>query len=362
MASPLSADRLVRALKDEGVKVVEYKSWRTHNRNSAGAWGPVHGVMIHHTVTTGTDSSVALCYNGRSDLPGPLCHGVIAKNGTVYLVGNGRANHAGAGDGDVLAAVIDERALPADKKANTDGNARFYGFECVNLGDGKDPWPPEQVEAIVRASAAICRAHGWGKKGNTSVIGHLEWQPGKIDPRGPGISMADVRRRVAERLKHPAGWNPGTTPEEDDMPKRSLYETRDYTRRVKPRTWTTIHFNRRYIDGDWQDKEAEPSFLFGSCYYTASVGVRVSGLKKGQQIQLRLANYRNKDDGKGFYRSAGMPAHAVTHDGGEGKFVCTWTSFINSADKGRVRAEVWHDGDEDITVEWARAEALYWKP
>lgn len=217
MATPLSADRLVRALKDEGVKVVEYKSWRTHNRNSRGAWGPVHGVMIHHTVTTGTQSSVDLCYRGRSDLPGPLCHGVIAKDGTVYLVGNGRANHAGAGDGDVLRAVIDERDLPADNEANTDGNARFYGFECVNLGDGKDPWPPEQVEAIVRAAAAICRAHGWGKKGNTSVIGHLEWQPGKIDPRGPGISMADVRRRVAERLKHPAGWNPGTTPEEDDM-------------------------------------------------------------------------------------------------------------------------------------------------
>ncbi|WP_078900883.1 N-acetylmuramoyl-L-alanine amidase [Streptomyces sp. SBT349] len=214
MASPLSADKLVSALKGEGVRIVEHRSWRTHNRNGAGSWGPVHGVMIHHTVTTGTDSSVELCYNGRSDLPGPLCQGVIAKDGTVYLVGNGRANHAGSGDGDVLAAVIDERALPADNEADTDGNTHFYGFECINLGDNKDPWPAEQVDAIVRASAAICRAHGWGKEGTTSVIGHLEWQPGKIDPRGPGISMSDVRGRVAERLRHPADWNP----EEDDMP------------------------------------------------------------------------------------------------------------------------------------------------
>ncbi|MGK5529384.1 peptidoglycan recognition protein family protein [Streptomyces sp. URMC 129] len=213
MASPLSADTLLKALKNEGVKVVEYKSWRTNNRNHKGAWGPVHGVMIHHTVTTGTDATVELCYAGRSDLPGPLCHGVIAKDGTVHLVGHGRANHAGSGDGDVLAAVIAETSLPADNETDTDGNIHFYGFECVNLGDNKDPWPAEQVEAVVRASAALCRAHGWGKGGDTSVIGHAEWQPGKIDPRGPGITMGDVRKRVAERLRHAADWNP----EEDDM-------------------------------------------------------------------------------------------------------------------------------------------------
>ncbi|MGK5531526.1 peptidoglycan recognition protein family protein [Streptomyces sp. URMC 129] len=220
MADPLSADALVRALKAEGVRVVEYKSWRTHNRNHKGPWGPVHGVMIHHTVTTGTDATVELCYAGRSDLPGPLCHGVIAKDGTVHLVGHGRANHAGSGDGDVLAAVTAETSLPADNEADTDGNTHFYGFEAINLGDGKDPWPAEQVEAIVRASAALCRAHGWGKSGDTSVIGHAEWQPGKIDPRGPGITMNDVRRRVAERLDHAASWTP-TTPhseEDTDMP------------------------------------------------------------------------------------------------------------------------------------------------
>jgi len=222
MATPLSADRILKALRDEGVHVVEVRDWRTHNRNHKGPWGPVHGVMIHHTVTSGTAATVNLCYDGHSTLPGPLCHGVIAKDGTVHLVGNGRANHAGSGDGDVLAAVIDERDLPADNETDTDGNRHFYGFECVNRGDNVDPWPPEQVEAAVRASAAICRAHGWGRDGTTSVIGHAEWQPGKVDPRGPGVSMADIRRRVAERLRHPASWSPPGAdthepPEEDDM-------------------------------------------------------------------------------------------------------------------------------------------------
>ncbi len=208
MATPLSAEKLLGTLKDEGVQVVEHRSWRDNNRDGSGPWGPVHGVMIHHTATTETETTVDLCYKGRSDLPGPLCHGVIAKDGKVYLVGNGRANHAGSGDGNVLDAVVSERGLPDDNDTDTDGNAHFYGFECVNKGDGEDPWPPEQVDAVVRASAAICRAHGWGKKGDTSVIGHLEWQPGKVDPRGPGISMDDVRERVKERLGKDPDWSP----------------------------------------------------------------------------------------------------------------------------------------------------------
>ncbi|MGW1295167.1 N-acetylmuramoyl-L-alanine amidase [Streptomyces sp. NPDC002533] len=205
MATPLSADRLLKALRDEGLTVVEHRSWRTNNRNHKGPWGPTHGVMIHHTVTSATMDSVELCYNGHSALPGPLCHGVIAKDGTIHLVGNGRTNHAGLGDDDVLRAVIAEQKLPPDDEANTDGNRHFYGFECVNLGDGKDPWPEVQLLAIERAAAAVCRAHGWNER---SVLGHLEWQPGKIDPLG--FTMDSMRSRVGKRLgtKVPAAPKP----------------------------------------------------------------------------------------------------------------------------------------------------------
>ncbi|MGR3936946.1 peptidoglycan-binding protein [Streptomyces sp. BRA346] len=206
MATPLSADRLLKALRDEGLTVHEVRSWRSHNRNSKGAWGPVNGVMIHHTASSGTDSSVALCYDGHADLPGPLCHGVIDKKGEIHLVGNGRANHAGPGDNDVLNAVINETGLPSDNEADKDGNARFYGFECINLGDGDDPWPEEQKLAIEKVSAALCRAHGWSEK---SVIGHLEWQPGKSDPRG--FTMNGMRTRIGKRL--------GATPEGPDETK-----------------------------------------------------------------------------------------------------------------------------------------------
>lgn len=195
MATPLPADRLLAALRAEGVTVVEHPGWRTHNRNHTGAWGPVSGVMIHHTVSSGTASSVEMCFNGYAGLPGPLCHGVIAKDGVVHLLSAGRANHAGSGDGDVLQAVIAERPVPTDDEADTDGNRSFYGFECENLGNGTDPWPAVQLEAIEKAAAAICRAYGWGER---SVIGHLEWQPGKSDPKG--FSMDSMRDRIADRL------------------------------------------------------------------------------------------------------------------------------------------------------------------
>lgn len=140
MSSPMSASNFLKALKNEGLTVVQVGDWRTHNRNHKGPWGPVHGVMLHHTVTKGTARTVEICRDGYAGLPGPLCHGVIAKDGRVHLVGYGRANHAGLGDDDVLRAVIAEKRLPADNESNTDGNRHFYGFECENLGDGKDPW------------------------------------------------------------------------------------------------------------------------------------------------------------------------------------------------------------------------------
>lgn len=208
MSPPMSAQQFIDCLRHEGLTVVEIGDWRNHNRNSKGAWGPMYGVMIHHTVTSGTANTVKLCYDGHPDLPGPLCHGVIGKDGKVYLVGYGRANHAGLGDDDVLTAVMNETALPTDNEANTDGNSHFYGFECENLGDGKDPWPAAQLMAIEKASAAICRFHSWTQR---SVIGHKEWQPGKIDPLG--FTMDNMRDRIKDRLAP----TPIPTPPEDDV-------------------------------------------------------------------------------------------------------------------------------------------------
>jgi hypothetical protein len=214
MAKPLTADRLVAALRAEGCTVREVPGWRKNNRNHRGPWGPVHGVQIHHTVTGPSTDVVGLIFRGHSTLPGPLATGCITKDGVVHLTGNGRANHAGGGDPAVLQAVIGESYKtrpPAPREHDgsdgaVDGNARFYGWECENRGDGRDPWPRVQYEAMVRATAAVCRAHGWNAK---SAIGHLEWSDWKVDPRG--IDMAQFRRDVDELLAHEPGWSPSIT-------------------------------------------------------------------------------------------------------------------------------------------------------
>lgn len=198
MATPLSADQLASALKKFGVRVVEHRGWRTHNRNHKGPWGEVHGVMVHHTGPYSSEPAmVELCRSGYPGLPGPLCHGVIDRAGIVHLVGYGRTNHAGLGDPSVLAAVIAERPLPARRIANTDGNRHFYGFEAINNGSGQN-WPTAQVSAMKSVSAAICSVHGWNER---SVLAHKEWQPGKPDPAG--IAMDSFRTDVGKLLGAP---------------------------------------------------------------------------------------------------------------------------------------------------------------
>lgn len=216
MATPMTAAELVRALKGEGLAIkTPHADWTTHERDSATGkpFGPVHGVMIHHTAS---HNSYPYLYGGSASLPGPLCHAYIDKAGVLWMASAGRANHAGGGDPDVLRAVTAESYMtrpPAPQyhegqSGAADGNDVFYGFECENLGDGKDPWPHVQYVAMVRAAAAICRHYGWSEK---SCIGHLEWSNWKSDPKGFG--MVTFRGDLAACLRaKPGTWPTPPTP------------------------------------------------------------------------------------------------------------------------------------------------------
>lgn len=193
----MTPTQIVAQLKKWGIKYSEYKSWETHNRNSKGAWGPVNGFMVHHTGTDNADQR-ALLYDGVSGLPGPLCHFGLAQDGTVHLIGWGRANHAGSGDPDVLAAVMSENYganPPADNQSTVDGNARFYGVEIWY--SGSHAMTAAQYATLRKLAAAICDFHKWSEK---SVIGHGEWgSPGKWDPgisSGKMMDMAKVRTDI----------------------------------------------------------------------------------------------------------------------------------------------------------------------
>lgn len=215
MSQPMSADQMLRALRAEGItKIVEMPGWRTHNRNHKGAWGEVHGLAIHHTAGTGPHMA-QYCYDGTPALPGPLCHNFLAKDGTLYLVGNGRTNHAGTIAANAQTAILNE-TMPVngtfrpDAAEPYDGNRQLYGLEIENKGDGKDPYPEAQYDVAVRWASAICRFHGWTAG---SVAGHKEVTRRKIDP---SFSMPVFRTRVRGQI----AAKPGTKPpagEDDDM-------------------------------------------------------------------------------------------------------------------------------------------------
>lgn len=213
MATPMTADQWLKALRAEGVTdIVEMPGWRTNNRNQIKAFTDVRATMVHHTAGEGAGLP-SLLFKGRADLPGPLCHDYLTRTGRVYLVGNGRANHAGTVAANAYAAVRDEKSTHPhpDAAEPLDGNSLSYGLEVENSGAEGRAWTAKQYDVAVRIQAARCRFHGWSAD---SVWAHKEATRRKpVDPR---IPMNDFRAAVAERLRHEPGWSPGE--EEADMP------------------------------------------------------------------------------------------------------------------------------------------------
>ena len=202
MATPMTAAQWRAALKAEGVTVTFEPGWQDAGRDdeTGKPFGPVNGVLIHHTVGT---SSLEFVKRGNADLPGPLCHSLLAKSGMHHQISIHRANHAGSIARNAYDAIVSESATHPrpDAAEPVDGNDCLYGLEIENLGNGKDPYPAVQYDQAVRWAAAVCRFHGWTAD---SVVGHREVTRRKIDP---SFSMNDFRDRVDDRLKHDASWD-----------------------------------------------------------------------------------------------------------------------------------------------------------
>ena len=258
-STPLAPDQIRAALRKFNVKFREIEGWETRNRGSRGnGWGPVYGFGVHHTGDDAADDlDRKVVTGGRSDLPGPLAQFGLNDDGTVDLIGCGRANHFGVGDPDVLAAVRDETydQYPPKPKANTyDGNGRFYGVETYYSGSHV----PAQYSAMVNLCAAICDAHGWTAK---SVIGHKEWTNQKIDPGS--VDMAQFRKDVNARI---AAVNSGRSTQpaapNNPVPQEDIMASLDDLRKVisDANLLTKADGGTLRADHAWQNNDRKARF------------------------------------------------------------------------------------------------------
>lgn len=177
---------IANRLRSAGLNVVEVAGWQTRGSDSFDPRGSVD----HHTAgpRNGNAPSLGICTNGRTGLAGPLCNVLVGRDNTCYVIASGRANHAGLGGWRGLV-----------------GNSSVFGVERENVGDGSEPWRPDQTETAAKVHAALISNHGANSE---LVCEHKEWAPRrKIDAYG--IDGNQMRSMVRVFLDKP---NPTPSP------------------------------------------------------------------------------------------------------------------------------------------------------
>lgn len=181
---------IAQRLRDRGLTVIEVAGWQTRGDT---AFAP-QGSVDHHTAgpRKGNAPSLRICVDGRSDLPGPLCHVLVARDLTCFVIAAGRANHAGRGGWKGLA-----------------GNTSVYGVERENVGTSAEPWTPGQTAHAAKVHAALISR--FDTPNPALVCRHAEWTTRKIDTHS--ITGALLRASVADEL-HPDEPDPAPIDEE----------------------------------------------------------------------------------------------------------------------------------------------------
>ncbi|MGW3956120.1 hypothetical protein ACWEKM_35630 [Streptomyces sp. NPDC004752] len=188
-----------------------------------------HALIPVRTATGGVDRPVDPAH--RRLLRTPADTGTLAGTGRhrpalrAARPGQGRRRRRAR-------AVVNETKPPPDNEADTDGNRgnrHFSGFECINLGDGEDPWSQAQNDAIGRDVAAICPYYGWNRleralggkdtdgirrQGQTGQAGRCRRtaEPARENRPAQGEALSPARRSppaVPSGVPPPCGPRPG---------------------------------------------------------------------------------------------------------------------------------------------------------
>lgn len=215
-------DNMANVLRAAGLKVVEVPGWKTRGYAQQDLKAAL-GVLWHHTATNrfqfvgNTMPTLNMLINGRSNLAGPLCNLGFGRDGTVYVVATGVANHAGAG------------YLPGIPKDM--GNHYLIGIEMESSGLPPYDWTSDQLYWAPRLGAALEKGFLMGLPAEKRIqAAHYEYSSqGKIDPAGWPGKMDGLRAQInavlAGGIKSSGGTKP-TTPVKDAFEMASLEDLR----------------------------------------------------------------------------------------------------------------------------------------
>ena len=188
-AQVMTADDLVSACADAGLPLRLVNGWRERGRGLLSEWGPMAGVVLSHSGTSGARESVARVMHPSGGLGAQM---VVAADGTVWVTGWGRASHCGQGSAEALAAVRAGRVPRFPVVNSVDGDRYFFGVVAAHSGDARDWWPAAQLDSMAALCAVLRRWHRWP---GVPVLGQWEWRRGG---RGPvGLDMTAMRQMVA---------------------------------------------------------------------------------------------------------------------------------------------------------------------
>ena len=206
----MKLSNLATVLRDAGLTVVEMPGWATRGYTPPGGapldLAGVRGVLWHHTATNraayakSNAPTVQMTMNGRSDLAGPLCNITFGRDGTVYLVAAGLANHAGRGSAP---------GIPTNA-----GNYYLIGIEMESSGVAPWDWTEDQIRVAPYLGAALERAYLQGLPADMRLqLGHKEYSSeGKIDPAGWPGDMDGLRASINAILNGSAAIAPQSAP------------------------------------------------------------------------------------------------------------------------------------------------------
>jgi len=289
----MKLSNLAKVLRAAGLTVVESPGWAT--RGYAGQdLIEVRGILWHHTATNraayakSNAPTLAMCLNGRPDLPPPLCNIVFARDGTVHLAAAGVANHAGAGSAP---------GIPKDM-----GNHYLIGIEMESSGIAPWDWTADQIRVAPHLGAALERAYLSGlPEAQRLQLGHKEYSSqGKIDPAGWPGDMDGLRGAINAVLNGSAAIAPQSSTVTPTAKKES--EVPDYTRISTPENHRRLAAGKTWTLVDATNKANQNFAVLGLGHYDVDLFLQGTDLPAGETITVQFQIIPTGGKPSGYFR------------------------------------------------------------